>query len=127
MTTKITKKDNFEALKALAETAGNTALVEFCEHEIELLDKKAAAAKAAQAKRKAAGDEITDLVREALTDEFRTIGDITLTIGREDVTTAKVQYRLNKLVEAGEAQKQKITIPGADGAKGREAVAFALV
>lgn len=127
MTTKITKKDNFKALAALAKAAGNTALVEFCEHEIELLNKKATAAKAASAKRKSEGDEITDLVRAALTAELSTIAAITERIGRDDVTTSKVQYRLNQLVANGEAQKAKISIPSTTGGKAREAVAFATV
>lgn len=39
--TKITKKDNYNALLALDEVKANPALVEFIEHELELLAKKA--------------------------------------------------------------------------------------
>lgn len=39
--TKITKKDNYNALLALDEVKANPALVEFIKHELELLAKKA--------------------------------------------------------------------------------------
>lgn len=45
MTNKITKKDNFNAIIALASEMGRTDLVEFAMHEIELLDKKATSKK----------------------------------------------------------------------------------
>ena len=37
---KITKRMRFEEMKAIFEAQGNAELVKFCEHEIELLDKK---------------------------------------------------------------------------------------
>ena len=38
---KLTKRDNFNALLKIAEVASNVQLVEFINHELELLDKKA--------------------------------------------------------------------------------------
>ena len=40
MEKKITKRDNYNALKTIVEEIGRTDLVEFINHEIELLDKK---------------------------------------------------------------------------------------
>ena len=40
MSKKLTKKDKFAALRALAAEAGKTELVEFIDHELELLEKK---------------------------------------------------------------------------------------
>lgn len=40
MTTRITKRDHFNALRTLAVEAGNDQLVAFVDHELELLDKK---------------------------------------------------------------------------------------
>lgn len=40
MEKKVTKKDNFETLKGIAMEMGRTDLVEFCEHEIDLLSRK---------------------------------------------------------------------------------------
>ena len=37
---KVTKKDNFNTLRAIAENANRPDLVEFIDHEIELLEKK---------------------------------------------------------------------------------------
>lgn len=39
-TTKVTKKDNFNAIIEIATELGRQDLVDFCKHEIELLDKK---------------------------------------------------------------------------------------
>jgi hypothetical protein len=41
MANKVTKKDNFNALLALSEVQSNQTLVDFINHEIELLDRKA--------------------------------------------------------------------------------------
>ena len=41
MANKVTKRDNFNALLALSEVQSNQTLVDFINHEIELLDRKA--------------------------------------------------------------------------------------
>lgn len=125
---KISKREMFEAIKTAMET-GETAIhpdliIEFCEKEIEALDKKAAKAKETAAKKKAEGDELTERVFEALTDEFECIACITNKIEDEDVSIAKVQYRLGQLVKAGRAEKEEITIES-DGKK-RKAMAYRL-
>lgn len=135
--TKMTKKNVFEALINYAtsgvmsyETEDGAvevtpdALKGFAEHEIELLDKKAAKAKETATAKRAAGDELTDAVASVLTDEFQTIADVTASIEGEDVTTAKVQYRLNALVKAGKAEKTEVSIPATDGKKARKVVAY---
>ena len=126
---KISKREMFEAIKAAMET-GETAIhpdliVEFCEKEIEALDKKAAKAKETAAKKKAEGDELTERVFEALTDEFECIACITNKIEDEDVSIAKVQYRLGQLVKQDRAEKMEITIES-DGKK-RKAMAYRLI
>ena len=126
---KISKREMFEAIKAAMET-GETAVhpdlsVEFCEKEIEALDKKAAKAKETAAKKKAEGDELTERVFEALTDEFECIACITNKIEDEDVSIAKVQYRLGQLVKQDRAEKMEITIES-DGKK-RKAMAYRLI
>ena len=97
----------------------------FAEHEIELLDKKAAKAKESAAKRKKE-DPLYAVVRDALGEDFATIAEITEDIvaaGYEDVTVAKVTYRLNKLVEAGEAEKTPVKV-GGEGSKTRTVQAY---
>lgn len=66
---------------------------------------------------KAAADELLNAVASVLTDEFQTIAEVTDRIEGADVTTAKIQYRLNSLVKAGEAEKQEMKVTGADGKK----------
>jgi hypothetical protein len=122
MTNKITKKEMYTTIMNLL--SDNDAIVAFCEHEIELLDKKAVKAKETAAKKKAAGDELTDAVASVLNDEFQTIADVTAQIEGEDVTNAKVQYRLNALVKAGAAEKAEVTLEGTDGKKARKVVAY---
>lgn len=120
---KITKRDNYAAIIAILGDT-NPALVDFCNHEIELLDKKAATAKATAAKKKADGDAITDAVKAVLTDELTTIADITAKIGDENVTTAKTQFRLNALVTNGYAVKEQVTVDGGEGSKARKLMAY---
>jgi hypothetical protein len=123
---KITKRDNFEAIAAFLADAGKTEWADVINHEIELLDNKAAKAKEAAAKKKAVNDELGDAVAAVLTDELTTIADITAKVdGGEDVTVHKVTNRLTRLVNAGVAKKEQISVPTADG-KTRKVMAYAL-
>ena len=94
-------------------------IVAFAENEITLLDKKAAKAKETAAKKKTEADALTDVIAQALGEDFEPIADIAARIEGDDVTVAKVTYRLNKLVELGLAEKQAIKVPGSDGKKSR--------
>ncbi len=120
---KITKKEMFNTIKALL--ADNTAVVNFCDNEISLLEKKAAKAKEAAAKKRAEGDELTDVVFSAVsTEEFEPIAAIAAKIEGPDVTVAKVTYRLTQLVKAGKVEKTEMTIPGSEGVKARKVMAY---
>ena len=129
---KITKREMFEAIIALA-TGGEMkydaeAFVNFCENEIALLDKKAVKAKERAATKKAEGDELTEAVRASMSaEEFEPIAEIAARIEGEDVTVAKVQYRLTQLVKNGEAVKEQITVPGGEGQKARKIMAYKLI
>ena len=94
-------------------------IVAFAENEIALLDKKAAKAKETAAKKKTEADALTDVIAQALGEDFEPIADIAARIEGDDVTVAKCTYRLNKLVENGVAEKQAIKVPGSDGKKNR--------
>jgi hypothetical protein len=130
--TKITKREMFEAIKTGATTGewtiSDVELVEFCDKEIELLDKKSAKAKEAAAKRKTEGDALSAVVKAALTDELQTIATITEKVVETDAeaTVHKVQYRLSQLEKNGAAVKAKISVGGEDGEKKREVVAYKL-
>ena len=125
---KITKREMYEAI-AKAMEAGECkyapdVVIEFCENEIALLDKKAAKAKERAATKKAEADELMEVVAEALSEDFEPIAEIAGRIQGDDVTVAKVQYRLRKLAEAGRAEKSEITIPGGEGVKARKVVGY---
>lgn len=138
---KMTKRNVYEALinyavsGAMAYTDGDTtvevsaeALQAFAENEIALLDKKAVKAKERAATKRAEGDELTAVVRQVMsTEEFEPIADIAARIEGEDVTVAKVQYRLTQLVKTGEAEKEQITVPGGEGQKARKIMAYKLI
>jgi hypothetical protein len=116
---KITKREMFEALIDAANggefkfTAQD--VVAFAENEIALLDKKAVKAKERAATKKAEGDELTEVVKSLLTDEWQTAKEITAQIEGEDITQNKVIARVTKLINAGVAVKEQVSVPDADG------------
>ena len=125
MEKKITKRDNFNAIIEVLTDAGREDLANVIKHEIELLDNKAAKAKATAAKKKTEGDALSDAVAAVLTDEFCTIADITEKVVFDgEVSTAKVQYRLNDLVKRGIAAKEQVTI--GEGESKRKLMAYAV-
>ena len=129
---KMTKREMFEAIIEAAKGAEFkfTAkdVITFAENEIALLDKKAVKAKERAAQKRAEGDELTDAVRAAMsTEDFEPIAEIAARIDGEDVTVAKVTYRLTQLVKNGEAEKQELTIPGAEGQKARKVQGYKLI
>ena len=137
-TTKITKRDVLLAVKALAEDGNmhiedfnaeltDAAVIEYCDKELENLEKKAERARAANLKKREAGDEITEAIKGVLTDEFQTIPVITAKVGMEDVTVSKVSARLTNLVKFGYAQKQEVSVKDEEGGRSRRVQAYALV
>ena len=122
---KITKREMYEAIIEVmngGELKYDPAdVIAFCENAIALLDKKAAKAKETAAKKRAEGDELTDAVRAVLSaDTFEPISDIAARIQGDDVTVAKVTYRLTQLVKNGEAEKSEITVPATETSKARK-------
>ena len=126
---KLTKKNIYDALINFANsgamectigeekhTITSEELFNFATNEKAQLEKKNVAARK-RAADKAAADELLNAVASVLTDEFQTIAEVTDRIEGADVTTAKIQYRLNSLVKAEEAEKQEMKVTGADGKK----------
>ena len=126
---KLTKKNIYDALINFANsgamectigeekhTITSEELFNFATNEKAQLEKKNVAARK-RAADKAAADELLNAVASVLTDEFQTIAEVTDCIEGAEVTTAKIQYRLNSLVKAGEAEKQEMKVTGADGKK----------
>ena len=109
------------------EAISDSAVAEFCENEIALLDKKAAKAKERAATKKAEADELMEVVAEALSEDFEPIAEIAGRIQGDDVTVAKVTYRLRTLVENGTARKEQITVAGGEGQKARKIMAYRIL
>ena len=138
---KMTKRNVYEALINLATTGELTyastegdvtvtgeALIAFAENEIALLDKKAVKAKERAASKRAEGDELTAAVKAVMsTEDFEPIAEIAARIESEDVTVAKVTYRLTQLVKNGEAEKTELTIPATEGSKARKVQGYKLI
>lgn len=134
-TTKITKRDRYTALIAILKSAEvvDTDLVEFCENEIALLDKKAAKAKETAAAKKTEVDPLTEAIKGALAtladDVYVTTPEVTamVSVGDEDITNAKVSYRLSQLVKAGDAESTDVKVPATEGSKTRTIKGYRLV
>lgn len=118
MTTKVTKREMYEVIRAIAEGSDRNSevtdemIVEFCNKEIASLEAKAVKAKERAEQRKAEGDELTEAVYTALNDEYQPIATIAEKViaDNEEATVGKVQYRLKVLVDTGRAEKQEITV-----------------
>ena len=108
---KVTKKDWYAQIRAVVEASDNEqkeGILGFIDHEVELLETKAAKAAERAASKKADGDELRNAVQAVLTDELQTIDAITAQIEGEDITKAKVTARLTQLVKAGVATKDMV-------------------
>ena len=130
-TVKVTKRERYESIKALVEAVGavegidTDGIVAFCDKEIATLDTRAEKAKERAAEKRAEGDELQAAVLAALTDEPASRQEVTDRIEGEDVTLAKVGYRLTALVKQGLAVKGEIAVTGEDG-KSKKVAAYRL-
>lgn len=110
---KMTKAMWFEEIKAVVEASDVEAkaeMVEFIDAEMARLAAKAEKAKERAAAKKVEGDELREVVKAVLTDEFQAIDAIVDQIDGEDVTKAKVTARLTQLVKAEMAEKDQIKV-----------------
>lgn len=112
MEKKVTKKDMFAEIITLARENGRVDIEEFCEVQIEQLNRKAEKAKERKAEKAAKGDALKDAIAAVLTDDLQTAADITVKVmdAGEDVSRAKVVARLTKLVKEGVAGKMQVKV-----------------
>ena len=133
---KITKRENFEALREIVKFAAESdeaeRLVAFIDKEIESLDKRAANAKKYASKKKAESDELMEIVNTVLNthEGAMTIPQIVDVINAEypdmQATPQKLTYRLNKLVEDGVVAKETVSIKS-EGKPARRVNAYSAV
>lgn len=116
--TKITKKENFENLLKIEEVSKNADLVEFINHEIELLNKKSASRKLGNTKSSQQNIEIMQKIKEVLAkqDEPIMIKDLLkntelskYTYEDKDemktLTSQKISALIKKMLDNGEVQR----------------------
>lgn len=117
--TKVTKVMVLNAIREMAEiyegefdevTAED--IIAYVDTTIKQIRNKAERAKTKAAEKRAEGDALRDAVKAALTDEYKTIAEITESLDIEGVTPGKVVARLTQLVKADEANKTDIKIDG---------------
>ena len=132
-----TKREMYELIKALVDAGvisgelTETGITEahvaqFCVDELKLLDKKVAKAKERVAAKKAEADELTELIKSLLTDEWQTTTEIAAQIEDEDVSQSKITARMTKLINAGIAIKEQVSVVGANG-KAAKKMSYRLV
>ena len=123
---KMTKVMYFEVIRGIVEGLGAEAfpegvnaddVLDFIDRQVALLDKRAAASKERAAKKRAASDELTELIYTMIfeAEDFITADDIVEKIGDEEVTKNKVTARVSKLVKAGRVAKEQVKLE--DGKK----------
>lgn len=87
-------------------------ILNYCGIALEQIENKAAKAAEKAREKAAAGDALVPIVKDKLTDEFKTVESIVEEIGQEDITRNKVVARLTKLVKDGVAVKESIKVEG---------------
>lgn len=101
---------------------------EFIDHELELLESKAAAAAKRAASKRQAGDELREKVFGVLdTEQFMTINEIVKALDDPDISAQMVTARLTQLVapEVNRVEKTSMTVPAAtEGGKSRKVSAY---
>ena len=93
-TVKVTKKDRFMEIIAIATELGREDLIDFCNHEIELLDRKAS--KSGESKSKKENAELMNALYEELAE-----------IGK--AVTISEFMKLSTVVEEKELSNQKVS------------------
>lgn len=125
--TKLTDRQIYTAIvEGTLEDLNVDTVIAWAEKKIAQLDHKAAKAKETAAAKKAEGDALTELVLNALTEEFETIADIAARIDNEGATLSKISYRLNQATkgENPKVEKGEITVKNEDGKGSRRLVAY---
>lgn len=128
MNNRTTKRDHYENIIAVlrGDTTSQLSIedeIAFCEKEIEALDRRSERARQTAAEKRNTPDELYGAVLVALSDEFEAIDAITGRVEFDGATRNKVANRLNKIANAGQAEKGEIKITGSDG-KSKSVVAY---
>ena len=104
--TKLTKAQKFAMLRAIPAVAGNAMLVEFIDHEVELLTKKNSAEKKPTAQQVANAGIATAIIEGMEPNRLYTVTEVIKSIPAcADLTNQRVSALLRQLVEAGKVKR----------------------
>lgn len=127
---KVSKKVIYQAIIDTMNTGECTmdpqVIIDMCQNEIDMLERRYDKARERAAEKKAANDELTALIEDLLTNEYQTVADIVNQLNDENMSQQKVVYRLSALAKAGIAEKGEVKVPGSEGSRARTVVAYKL-
>ena len=104
--TKLTKAQKFAMLRAIPAVAENAMLVEFIDHEVELLTKKNSAEKKPTAQQVANAGIATAIIEAMEPNRLYTVTEIVKSVPAcADLTNQRVSALLRQLVEAGKVKR----------------------
>ena len=104
--TKLTKAQKFAMLRAIPAVAENAMLVEFIDHEVELLSKKNSAEKKPTAQQAANAGIATAIIEGMEPNRLYTVTEVIKSIPAcADLTNQRVSALLRQLVEAGKVKR----------------------
>ena len=104
--TKLTKAQKFAMLRAIPAVAGNPMLVEFIDHEVELLSKKNSAEKKPTAQQVANAGIVTAIIEGMEPNRLYTVTEVIKEIPQcAELTNQRVSALLRQLVEAGKVKR----------------------
>ena len=104
--TKLTKAQKFAMLRAIPAVAENAMLVEFIDHEVELLSKKNSAEKKPTAQQVANAGIVTAIIEGMEPNRLYTVTEVIKSIPQcADLTNQRVSALLRQLVEAGKVKR----------------------
>ena len=100
-TAKVTKKDRFNEIIAIAKEMGRDDLVAFAEHEIELLSKKSSGERKPSKKQIENASIKEDIVAYLMTVERAKVGDIAKAMGDKVTSSQQVSALVTQLKNEG--------------------------
>ena len=104
--TKLTKAQKFAMLRAIPAVAENAMLVEFIDHEVELLSKKNSAEKKPTAQQVANAGIATAIIEGMEPNRLYTVTEVIKSIPAcADLTNQRVSALLRQLVETGKVKR----------------------
>ena len=104
--TKLTKAQKFAMLRAIPAVADNAMLVEFIDHEVELLTKKNSAEKKPTAQQVANAGIATAIIEGMEPNRLYTVTEVIKSIPQcADLTNQRVSALLRQLVEGGKVKR----------------------